>query len=229
LKTTPFDTLHTINWLTNVNSLVTPPHIKISILGINQTPPLSLVTPDQVHGSRILSTLEAEKGEKGDGVFTHQIDLAIGVRTADCLPILFYSSESHFIMAVHGGWKGFTAGIINAALETAKIQNVSLESLQVAIGPSIGREAFEVGPEVLSAFESHMETDAFFLSLSKGTKDRWHLDLQMAAALELIRMGIKPSSIQVLRICTKSSLEYHSRRREGPGFRHNYSIIKLGN
>jgi len=223
-----FDTLNSIHWLTEPASLVAPSTTKITVLGLQQTRPEPLLVPKQVHGATILNAEQASLGQEGDAIYTRQKGVAIGVRTADCLPILFYSKQSDFIMAMHAGWKGFTKGIISEGIQSAKSAGILPGELNIFIGPAIGREAFEVGPEVVEAFAALLLSEALYVSVSKGARDRWHVDLQVAAALELTRFGILPCSIQVLRICTKSSLNYHSKRREESGFGHNYTIIKMG-
>lgn len=222
------DTLDSITWLTESNSVVTPSAIKITVLGLGAGSPGSALIPKQIHGASILSTEDASLGKEGDAIFTTQKRVAIGVRTADCLPLLFFSNRSDFIMAVHAGWKGFTKGIIYEGIQAGKSLGILPSELSVFVGPAIGREAFEVGPEVVKAFQAQLPPEALYLSLSKGSLDRWHIDLQVAAALELARHGIPPTSIQVHRVCTKSSLEFHSKRREQSGFGHNYAIIEMG-
>ncbi len=222
------DTLDSITWLTDAKFIVTPSAIKITVLGLGTKSPGSALIPKQIHGASILSIDDVNLGKDGDAVFTTQKKVAIGVRTADCLPLLFFSTRSNFIMAMHAGWKGFTKGIILEGLETAKRLGFLPSDLNVFVGPAIGREAFEVGPEVVKAFEARLLPEDFYFSLSKGSRDRWHIDLQVAAALELARLGIPAPSIQVLRICTKSSLDFHSKRREQLGFGHNYALIEMG-
>ncbi len=222
------DTLDSITWLTESNSVVTPSPIKITVLGLGAGSPGSALMPKQIHGATVLSIEDASCGKEGDAIFTTQKGVPIGVRTADCLPLLFFSNRCDFIMAVHAGWKGFTRGIITEGIQTAEHLGILPSELSVFVGPAIGREAFEVGPEVVKAFQAQLPPEALYLSLSKGSLDRWHIDLQVAAVLELARHGIPPTSIQVHRICTKASFEFHSKRREQSGFGHNYAIIEMG-
>ena len=80
--------------------------------------------------------------------------LAIGVLTADCAPILMADREAGVVAAVHAGWKGAQAGVIESAIEAMESLGARPERLSAAIGPAISQAAYEVSPEFQAAFLS---------------------------------------------------------------------------
>jgi hypothetical protein len=186
----------------------------------------------QVHGVEII---RAEPGrqsgqEPADGIWTREPGLAVAVRTADCLPVLFAAKDRSMVMAVHAGWRGLTSGILTTAVRTFAQQGFAPEQLVAAIGPAISRECYEVGPEVVTALYSNacgLTEQAAGLCIAKGRTDRWHVDLQCAAVLSLAEQGMPPEQIEVLRVCTFKSADYNSYRREGRVVASNISWISL--
>lgn len=200
----------------------------------------------QVHGTDIVpagDTTRYSNAErtKADGIYTTE-KLVLAVKTADCLPILLASTQCRFAMALHAGWRGFTAGILKNALAIAR-QFEKPESLIACIGPAISLPAFEVGREVvdqISAPQAGLSSDAWPLAVAKGKKDRWHVDLQVAAAIQLYLAGVNSSNIEVIRSCTRNefrplnegiSIEqkpiWHSFRRDGKICGSNWTWIQV--
>lgn len=206
------------------------------------------VTPHhcrQVHGTKILSASDAtlassENRPDADGIYTTTSN-AVAVKTADCLPLLIASSTSTFAMAVHAGWRGLTSGILRNALKCSE-SYAPLESLVICIGPSLSTDAFEVGRDVVDRVMSEdfgIPEVAWPFAVAKGRIDRWHIDLQLAAAIQLYIAGVKTENIEVIRSCTRTDINrstqhdqktkpyvWHSYRREGPGCGSNWSWIK---
>ncbi len=113
--------------------------------------------------------------------------LAIAVRVADCVPVLLAAPGG--VAAVHAGWRGVAAGIgplaVTALVEAA---GCAVASVRAIIGPHIGQDTFEVGPEVVSAIEATGVPRAVFAR--PGRDDRWHVDLGAALADQLARAGV---------------------------------------
>ena len=103
---------------------------------------------NQVHGVAV-ARAPAPQGVTADAVWTDQPGVALAVLTADCLPILFCTRDGHHIAAIHAGWRGLAAGVIEATLHSMPGPP---EDLLAWLGPAIGPQAFEVGPEVRRAF-----------------------------------------------------------------------------
>ncbi len=110
--------------------------------------PLPLVTLQQVHGTKVLHITEPWEGEReGDGLVTMCKDLAIGILTADCGPILFYDPQSHMIGACHAGWRGAKGGIIQETLNMMESLGAQRSQIFATLGPTIQQQDYEVGPE----------------------------------------------------------------------------------
>lgn len=144
---------------------------------------------NQTHGTRTV-TLEQEVGEQE---VTHDADAAVTrvpgtiavVMTADCLPVLLCNREGSEVGAVHAGWRGLQAGVIQSALATMKSPN---QQLLAWIGPGISRACFEVGDEVRAAFMDTMQ-DAQTCFSAHG-EGYWLCDLGGLAERVLKAQGV---------------------------------------
>jgi YfiH family protein len=200
--------------------------------GIGISSPHTL-TLKQVHSNIVHNMGESsqlEKNLEGDGLFTKTTNLSIAVKTADCLPLLFCDKNKTAVAATHAGWRGFCAGIIDKTLDHFLRNNVLLKDLHVVIGPAISLQRFEVGPEVvvaLSKAPAGFNESEMTLMCSKGREDRSHIDLQLAAVLNLIKRGLPAENIEVLRTCTFDSLLWNSYRREKAYVGSNLAYISL--
>ncbi len=188
------------------------------------------VHPKQVHGVSVVEASVINTTTQADGVYTQKAGQVIGVRTADCLPVLFASEKATTVMAVHAGWRGLSSGILGKAVEIMQKQSPK-EAIFASIGPSIAHCHYEVGPEVLEALQGlNFDQEQFALCLSVGTKDRWFLDLPTAATWALLNAGISVKKLSVFRSCTYChSDQWHSYRRDSqatsPSSLRNWSWI----
>lgn len=132
--------------------------------------------------------------------------IAFGVRTADCLPILICDEDS--IALVHSGWRGLACGVIEETIR--KMGNPG--ELSAIIGPSAGRERYEVGPEVFDAIGK------------KAVHNDGCLDLA-ATAEKIIRTTAGRVSIETGDICTIGDERFHSFRREGAPVKSNLAFV----
>jgi polyphenol oxidase len=118
----------------------------------SSTYPPKIVTTKQVH-SRVIQDAAGPLGP-GDALISNQRDVVVGVRTADCVPILLADPVTKSVAAIHAGWRGSAAGITAAAVRALSEQwNIRPGDLRAAIGPSIGVCCYEVGPEVAYQFQ----------------------------------------------------------------------------
>ncbi len=182
--------------------------------------------PKQVHGKDWVQQENCVPDFRADAVYGQNTEL-IGVFTADCLPLLYVNPEKNVAGAVHMGWRGLCAGILESAPVDAKFVD---KTTLVALGPCIRPESFEVGPEVLAQFTAKFQVEmqeAFWLAVSKGKNDRWHIDLQMFAVYELFKLGIKAENIEVHQVDTVSqNHNWFSYRCESPTGR-NIACLQL--
>lgn len=166
----------------------------------------------QQHGSEIEIIKDIKRElPKVDSLVTNVPGIALGVRTADCVPILIYDPIKKVIAAVHAGWRGAAEHIAKKTLSVMQDSfNTKLSDCVVAVGPAIGECCFEVGQEVIDRFSSS--------SVGGGT----HLDLPAAIISELMDDGVKRDKIDWLKICTSCEKEscFSHRRDKGNTGRH---------
>ncbi len=104
----------------------------------------------QVHGTSVVQAPEAGAPE-ADAIWTERQGVAIAVLTADCLPVLFCNQKGTLVAAAHAGWRGLAAGVLEAIVGAL---SAAPQELMAWLGPAIGASAYEVGPEVRTAFLS---------------------------------------------------------------------------
>ena len=189
-----------------------------------------LVTLTQVHGAEVL-VLDASVPDTTSGalhydaIVTRQRRVAMGIWTADCVPLLLADPVRDVAAAVHAGWRGLTGGIIRHAIAT---MNRAFRSdpadILAGIGPAIGPCCYEVGPEVATLFE-RVTDDSSPVVIYRG--NRAFLDLPAAARLELVRTGCSPQHIATIPWCTACEPGlFHSYRKQG-GDNRQLSCIML--
>ncbi len=118
------------------------------------TYPEDLTTVQQVHSARILDAC-GRKGQpigEGDAIISAEPGVAIGIKTADCVPVLLADPVTRMVACVHAGWRGTAANILGATIEALRLRGCRPEDIHVAIGPSIGPCCYEVGESVAGQF-----------------------------------------------------------------------------
>lgn len=177
-----------------------------------------IVPTQQVHGTKVVTLHDRVNLPILDGVdalITNVPGLLIGVKTADCVPILLNDKHKHVVGAVHSGWKGTYADIITVCIDKMKKEFRSKpEDLSAVIGPCIHIDAFEVGDELYDLF-SEAGYSKFCKRLPRiGTNDseQWHIDLPGICRQQLIRNRVQ--QIELRSECTYSLFpRFHSARR----------------
>ena len=173
----------------------------------------------QVHGIAIADLDAGYDGSAADGSVTRTPGTVCEVLTADCLPVLLADRDSRVVAAVHAGWRGLAAGVIEAAVAALRIEPASVLAW---LGPAIGPRAFEVGSEVVAAFcdpdpgAAECFVSCTKMSANKSANMKWHADLYALAKRKLARAGV--SAVYGGGRCTLSESEFfHSYRRDGAG------------
>lgn len=162
----------------------------------------------QIHSSIVIEATSENTEQTGDASFTSQAKQVCVVLTADCLPILISNKRGTKVAAIHAGWRGLAAGIIENTVQALSEIN---DDLLVWLGPAIGPKKFEVGKDVFDAFTSkHLESAAAFLPSSEN---KWLANLYELARIRLKFLGI--SAIYGGEYCTHTQDElFFSYRRD---------------
>lgn len=156
-----------------------------------------------------------------DAVMTNVEGVCIGVSTADCIPVLLYDTEHNATCAVHAGWRGTAARIVQKAVTDMRLAYGTAPSqLKAVVGPGISLAAFEVGDEVYEQFANAgfpMEAISKQMKVAETEYEyKWHIDLPECNRLQLVQAGVSELSIQMSGICTYSNADdYFSARRFG--------------
>ncbi|WP_279250926.1 peptidoglycan editing factor PgeF [Candidatus Marimicrobium litorale] len=169
---------------------------------------------DQVHGVAAVEA-QLQSCPAADAQWSRQPGLACAVMTADCLPVLFCAQSGDVVAAAHAGWRGLQAGVLEA---TIAAMATPVTQLLAWLGPAIGPDAFEVGPEVYAAFmQSDTAEPAATRACFRPSPDRpehWYADLYALARVRLARAGV--TRIYGGDCCTyHDSARFFSYRRDG--------------
>lgn len=147
--------------------------------------------------------------------------VAVGVRTADCTPVLVGDRESGAVVAIHAGWRGVVRGVIAAGVRALEAKSPS--SLVAAIGPCIEVCCFEVGDDVAAEIASACG-DASVVHRDRGSKP--HVDMRRAPRAQLRALGIDDARIEDVAGCTKcDASRFFSYRRDGARSGRHISVI----
>lgn len=168
----------------------------------------------QEHGVRVLRATSATTAEEpsADAAWTDEPGVACCVLVADCLPVLLAAADGRAVAAVHAGWRGLAAGVVEAAL-AHMARGAGCEPGQIVawLGPCIGAQRFEVGEDVVQAFGGGPRFAA------RGVRDgrqRWLADLQGLAQDRLRAAGV--AALSGAAACTvEDASRFFSYRRDG--------------
>lgn len=188
--------------------------------------------PEQTHSLNVGVVKNiCEKFPDTDALVTFVPDIPIGVKTADCVPILLYASDVEGVAAIHAGWKGSLGGIVDKVLDILEQHGATPENMKVAFGPSISAARYEVDND----FAINFMTEGFgdCVSYPNDNLGNPHVDLQGVNMKRLLRRGVKRENIHLHGGCTYDTLKedgsyrYQSHRRSGGSPLRNLTAIIL--
>lgn len=176
------------------------------------------VTVRQVHGCDIwrpppeVASAKHSSAPEADAMVSDDPAQMLTIRTADCVPVLIASADGAQVAAVHAGWRGIIAGVIEAAVGAmAKFPGPGAGRLVAAIGPCISQAHFEVDADVADQFEGAGLAGA--IAAGPGSKSR--IDLAGAVRAQLERCGLPPEKVEGTDRCTyRDEAEFFSHRRD---------------
>jgi YfiH family protein len=159
----------------------------------------------QVHGNDLHRVRTAEEAgdseDKADAVISDLPEVLAGVKTADCVPVLIGDPLTGAYAAVHAGWRGTLDRIVEKAVEALKTDYGSdPATLVAAIGPAASGRCYEVGPEVVEAFEAEFSTSGKLFSPTSGGHAL--VDLHLANRQQLLAAGVREAGVSLAPFCT---------------------------
>ncbi len=160
----------------------------------------------QVHGADVLVVRDPAKDprpddERCDALTTNLKGVLLGVKTADCVPVILGDSRSGACAAVHAGWRGTLAEIIKRALARMREEfGTEPADVRAALGPSALGCCYEVGAEVIDSFRAKFaDADSLFQQTREGHA---LVNLHEANRRQLVEAGVKPERVHALPLCT---------------------------
>ena len=186
------------------------------------------IIPQQSHTHTIVEVTDRHNTlSDTDGLITAERALAIGVKTADCVPILFADTKLKIVGVSHQGWKGTADNMAEKMIGRIVQKGTSLNAIIVAIGPSIGPCCYEVYGARLELFKDRFRQYADQVIEKRSTKT--YLNLPLLNYLHLLNAGVLADNIDRHLFCTKCDQErFFSLQREGKGCNHMISYIMVG-
>ncbi|MDE6443112.1 MAG: polyphenol oxidase family protein [Muribaculaceae bacterium] len=217
---------------TNVYTIMDGEHVKGAVLvcrgrGVRKGKDIPdffdtlATTPVQTHSLnvRVVDGVGDSVYDDTDALVTFVNGVTIGVRTADCVPILLYAEDVNGVAAIHAGWKGTLGGILDRTLDLLEDRGADLSRLKVAFGPSISSGNYEVDSELAGRFIEAGFTD--YVTWPGGAEGKPHIDLQGVNIKRLRRRGVRDENIKPSEFCTLQSVNeegeymFPSYRRDG--------------
>ena len=164
--------------------------------------PGNLLTAHQYHGSAVAvvnTPWTNSDRPRADAMVTGIPGLALGILTADCVPVLFADPQSGIIGAAHSGWQGALGGVLGATIAAMEKLGARRASIRAVIGPAISQTAYQVGPEFRDTFDDRdPESREFFRDDREPGRFLFDLPGYASARLEREEIG----SISNLHLCT---------------------------
>ena len=177
-----------------------------------------LATAWQVHGDgvKVVKTQKDidDSEARFDGLVSQMHDVLVGVKTADCVPVLIGDAKTGGFSAIHAGWRGTVQSIVVRGVEAMQREFGSESSdMTAAIGPAACVKNYEVGQNVIDAFHAAFEgADKYFKPTSEGHAK---IDLHLANKDQLLSCGVPADQIFTAPLCTMERDDlFFSYRRE---------------
>jgi polyphenol oxidase len=185
-------------------------------------PSPTLTTLRQIHSDIAIHVDRSGVAREGDALLSGAPGQVVGVKTADCVPILLVDSRLRVVAAVHAGWRGSVSRItLKTAQAMAARWGTRAADLHAAIGPGIGPCCYEVGPEVATQFVE-------LFPERRDLNGRARIDLAEGNRRQLIAVGIAAGRIYSAGLCTFCHPEqFHSFRRDGEAAGRMISFIGI--
>lgn len=164
---------------------------------------------DQVHGSKIFFSDEAEGYPNGDGIILNEKKVLAVIRTADCTPLFFWSPDGETAGVIHIGWRGFHSKIGESLLNILKQKGTDTVDLRFFTGPAIEGRCYTVQQDVVDKFKDF----SFSQKIFEKTEDGYSMDVTKGIEHCLTKNGIPAENIFHSGICTFCDPRFPSYRR----------------
>lgn len=186
----------------------------------------SVISLGQIHSTRVLTVDKGSRGlgyyvasdEKCDGYVANTAGITLGVKSADCVPILMCDENAGVIGAVHAGWRGTVSGIAAECVRKMTALGAKAENIHAAIGPAIHACCYEVGEDFRSSVSELAGYD-FADKFIKRQAGKLHADIIAMNRQILLECGIADCNIDIAQYCTCCHPELFFSHRYSHGLR----------
>jgi polyphenol oxidase len=194
--------------------------------------PANLITVHQLHSNIVIHATEPwdeDARPKGDAIVTRRPGIAAAILTADCAPVLMADTTVGIVAAAHAGWKGAIGRVLESTVDEIERLGGHRHHIVAAIGPAIGRAAYEVGEEFRNRFVASEPGNArFFIAADRPLHYRF--DLQAYAAYRLEALGLR--RVETIEACTYTEeqrfFSYRRATHRGePDYGRQISVVML--
>lgn len=192
----------------------------------------ALNTCFQTHSAAVATVEGAwprDQAPQVDGMVTNRPDLALGILTADCTPVLFADADARVVGAAHTGWRGALGGVIEATVGAMVALGARPERIRAGIGPCIAQRSYEVGPEFPAAFLAlDPQNEAFFAPARRA--GHHFFDLPGYVGARIAATGIRRITAAYCDTCAEADRFFSYRRATLAGekdYGRGLSIIAL--
>ena len=214
------------------------PDVCAGTVGRDEALPCPILQMNQVHDVKVAvvdrEDISPQELDGYDAMVTDLPGIAIGVRTADCIPVLLYDPVKKAAAAIHSGWRGTVSKIICKTVAKMQSTYASQPSdLLAVIGPAICMDCFQVGEDVALKFkEAGFDVNSVWAfqepKTGNGMEGGHHIDLKQACRQTLIECGLKGGNIQISDLCTyEDNHLLYSARKESIECGRNITYIKI--
>jgi YfiH family protein len=214
------------------------PDVCAGTVGRDEALPFPIVQMHQVHDVKVAvvdrGDITRDELDGYDAMITDLPGVAIGVRTADCIPVLLYDPVKKIAAAIHSGWRGTVSKIIGKTV--SKMQSIYASQptdILAFIGPGICVDCFQVGEDVALKFkEAGFDINSLWSfrgpKTGNGMEGGHHIDLKEACRQTLVEYGLKNENIQITGLCTYDDNDLlYSARKEGVECGRNITYMKI--
>lgn len=178
----------------------------------------------QTHSNIVVEA--SENLTEADAHFTSEVNSALLIATADCLPIMIYCRETHRVAAVHAGWRGVASKITEKTLSKLIATGSNQKNFQIWIGPHIAQNSYEIDALAFEQLaKAHYGLDAGVYAEAKNKK--YYIALKRLVEWQINQATAGAAEIIFLDIDTKTNSDYHSYRRDQKTKERNLSFICL--
>ena len=192
--------------------------------------PKNLILLNQIHSSKyyfINKKNKINKKFKGDALITSLKKVAIGVLTADCVPVLIYDKKRKIVSVVHAGWRGIHKQIVVKVIKFLKKKGSKLNNLIVSIGPCISEKNYEVKKDFITKFTKKDKKNKVFF---KKVKNKTYFSLNKYVKFQLESLGVKKIDIIYQDTYNQKNNFFSARRsllRKEIDYGRNISVIMI--